>query len=324
MDRKIKIEIRTFLMSLMLVLAGIYLFDLAIGSCLKYLYKRQRSGLLYRTTYAIDSTKADYLVFGSSRANHHYNPHVFEQELNTSFYNCGRDAQGAIYSCALISAVLKRYSPKCIIIDIRPNEFTVSDEGELTALLPYHDNEVIKKYVNYNGPFENIKLLSHIYPYNSMLTTLMVGVSSFNKKRTEDYKGYIKLDGSGVSPVPADYTNSGSLDSTKIRVFSNLLALLDSSNVPALVVMSPFHFNYKGAVSIDLCRDLCQKYKSIKFFNFADSAICKQARYFKDDYHLNDEGARIFSEELIAPILSVQNTHSGNTAYVRQVVKNPA
>src|ERR1700744_3385387 len=139
MDTQAKAAFKKFLKSFIIILVGLYLSDWIVGACLKYLYKHQTSGFQYRTSYSIDSTKADYVVLGSSRASHHYDPHVFEQKLNASFYNGGRDAQGIFYSCAVASAIINRYTPKCIIIDVRPGDFSGDDEGKLAPLLPYHN-----------------------------------------------------------------------------------------------------------------------------------------------------------------------------------------
>jgi hypothetical protein len=74
-----------FIKKILILLVIIALFDLMIGFLLNYLYFRQKSGLFYRATYAIEKTNADVLVFGSSRANHHYVPEVFEKRFRMSF-----------------------------------------------------------------------------------------------------------------------------------------------------------------------------------------------------------------------------------------------
>ena len=49
----------------LIVFAG----DFLIGKTLKYFYFKASSGLFQRTTYSIEKTEADILIFGSSRAN---------------------------------------------------------------------------------------------------------------------------------------------------------------------------------------------------------------------------------------------------------------
>jgi len=50
-----------------------------IGGCIfKQFHSSPVAVANYRTTYVMDSTKADILVFASSRASHHYVPEIFE------------------------------------------------------------------------------------------------------------------------------------------------------------------------------------------------------------------------------------------------------
>src|SRR5665647_758185 len=129
-----------FLVKLFLFLIIVFFLDYTIGNILKYLYSKQESGFLYRTTYSIDSTKADILIFGASRANHHYYPQAFENRLHMSCYNTGRDGNSIFYHFAILQAILKRYSPKVAILDFSREEFKRDQESydRLSSLLPYY------------------------------------------------------------------------------------------------------------------------------------------------------------------------------------------
>jgi len=298
-------DLKKFSKAFIIILVCIVLADFVIGSALAHLYKIQSSGLLYRANYAKNVTTADYLVFGSSRANHHYDPKVFEQELNKSFYNCGRDAQGIIYTCAFTSSVINRYKPKGIIIDVRPNEFTITDKGTIASLLPYKDDKLVSRYFEYNGPYENIKTLSHIYPYNSLLTNLLVGITSFNKKRTEDYKGYQALKSVSKSKTLTEFAEHNEVDTAKVTYFKQLLTQLDKENIPTLVVISPLNYEYIDGPTVEILKKECAGFKSIQFLNYAHDPLCKNPLNFSDKYHLNDKGAAIFSEMIVAKMRSL-------------------
>lgn len=306
MIKMVKSDIKRFCKSFFFIFMVIYLLDLVIGSGLKYLYNNQTSGYLYRTNYAIDSTTSNYLVLGSSRANHHYDSKIFEEGLNSTFYNCGRDGQNIIYSCALTSAIINRYKPDLIIIDVLPNEFTARDEDRLSSLLPYHDNSSIKPYLKYYSPFEDIKLISHIYPYNSLLTSLIAGISSQNRIKSEDYHGYSKLEGVLTGQKLDDFQESGKVDSVKIKVFSALLSRLYDSGIPTMIIFSPLYFNYKPTISATVCDSLCSKFKSVRFLNFASCLEFKDPRYYNDVNHLNETGAKLFSKKIVKSIQALE------------------
>ena len=124
--------------------SGIFLFfiDYVIGNVLKTFYFKQESGLQYRTTYSIDKTTADVLIFGSSTANHNYEPNAFEKGLGMSFYNAGADGSSIFYDYGILRAVLKRYKPKIAILSFEASEFFEYQNSydELSALLPYYED----------------------------------------------------------------------------------------------------------------------------------------------------------------------------------------
>jgi hypothetical protein len=298
------LEVKKFLRAFAVVIVLIYIMDFLIGSALKWLYQNQKSGYLYRSNYCIDSTRSNYLVIGSSRANHHYDSRIFEKELNDSFYNCGRDGQNIIYSCAMASAIVHRYKPKLIIIDIRPNEFTMRDEDKLSSLLPYHNNPAIKPFLKYYSQYEDLKLLSHIYPYNSLLASLIAGVSGKNMGM-EDYHGYIRLNGVLQNKSLIEFKEKGQVDSMKLEAFTELLSLLNEKQIRTFVIISPLYEKYESTLTARISSNVCSRYPSVKFLNFADTALFKDFELYKDQTHLNQSGAKLFSMAIAKRIKSL-------------------
>ena len=129
-----------FFSKLIILFLFLFVSDFLIGNLLSYYYFNQKRGADYLTTYSIDSTKADVLIFGSSRASHHYRPPIFENHLNLTCYNVGRDGSFLFYQYAVLKAVIKRYSPKIIILDFNDGEFSKDESNydRISALLPYY------------------------------------------------------------------------------------------------------------------------------------------------------------------------------------------
>jgi len=98
MDDKI-ILLRRFLLLVILMVV----LDYSVGYFLKKTYFSQKSGVDYRTTYAINGVRSDILILGSSRATHHYNPSIIEDSLKMSAFNGGRDGCSIFYYCDRIS-----------------------------------------------------------------------------------------------------------------------------------------------------------------------------------------------------------------------------
>lgn len=286
-------------------------FDFIIGKTLDFFYFKQNSGAFYRTTYSIEKTDQDILIFGSSRANHHYRPDIFEKQLHLSCYNVGREGCFIFYNYAVLKSVLKRHSPKIIILDIVSNVFE-KEQGSydnLSSLLPYYNSHPeIHDIIELKSPFEKIKLLSSIYPFNSSVLTIAAGNTNFNMKRTYDIKGYVPLSGKWNKPIKLANSEDYELDSNKVKVFESFIQDCQKSQTKLYVICSPNYeiFNQNDPSYIQL-KSITKKYK-IDFFDHYNDPLFNNGSLFNDPLHMNDDGAKIFSE-IIAKKISDQNSY---------------
>ena len=299
-----------FLMKLFALFITLVFLDFIIGSLLSMFYFKQESGMLYRTTYSIEKTTEDLLIFGSSTAIHNYCPDIFEKSLKTSTYSVGIDGNSIFYHYAVLKAVLKRYTPKIIIYDFTIHEFSKDQESydRLSSLLPYYKTHPeIRSIVDLKSPYEKYKLLSDIYPFNSSIFSIAAGNSEFNKKRRGDIKGYVPLTNIWNDPI-----NDGSafvnyeLDSNKIKIYESFITDCVRSKVKLYIVCSPY-FSKPNYISnsIVLGNKIAGKH-NIRFFDYSkDSSILNNTKLFADVGHLNDEGAKIFSNEVADSISKV-------------------
>jgi hypothetical protein len=290
-----------------MLIAIVFVLDFSIGNILKYFYYKQDSGMQFRTTNSIEKTTADVLVFGSSRANHHYQQAVFKKRLTLSNYNVGRDGTSIFYHYAILSCVLKRYSPKIIILDFNGTEFGKAqlNYDKISLLLPYYrGHPEIRSIIELKSPFEKLKLLSYIYPYNSSIFSIAIGNSELNKKRWNDINGYLPLTKIWNGSLQID-TNS-----TKYEVDMNIVKLYESfikdcinSNIKLYIVCSPYLIESNSLTnSVNLGKEIAAKNK-VLFFDFSkDSTFINNRKLFADIVHLNDEGAKIFSNMLLDSI----------------------
>ena len=70
-----------------------------------YVVKNIEVGGRGRDNYICDKSVDDILIFGSSRAVHHYNSSMIEDSLGMSCYNCGDDGNGIILSYGRLSMI---------------------------------------------------------------------------------------------------------------------------------------------------------------------------------------------------------------------------
>ncbi len=305
---------KQFIRDVVIGLVILFCLDFVIGKTLRHFYFTEDSGIDYRTTYALNETEADVLIFGSSRAKNHYNPRIIEDSLNVTAYNTGRDGEFIFYQTAILRSVLKRYKPKMLILDFAGTfRYEQEDYDRISVLLPYYETHPeLKDIILLKSPFERYKLLSNIYPYNSMLTTMAAGNMEFNKRRNAniDYHGYIpnhlihqkKLDS---IRTPSNYD----IDENKMSLFQEFLTLSKQYEIPMVVICSPEYYLYNRDYSIETCKRICDEY-GIPFVDFTkDSEFLKHHEFFEDQRHLNEVGADLFTKRVLG-LIRKQYLHS--------------
>ena len=293
-----KMIIRFFL-KLLLIASVILVCDRGVGTILKLFYFRMESGENYRTTYSIDSTTADILVFGSSRANHNYVPDIFEDKLHNTFYNTGRDGNYVLYNYAIFKAITGRYNPRLIIIDIRPEELAYSaiEYYRLASLLPYYQSHPeIRRIVDYRSAFEKVKHVSAIYPYNSLILRIAMGNLKYSDKEEPSTKGYVP-----IVKIMKNKTidtlkiNAFIIDENKILALKDIISICKRKNIELVFVFSPVWSIIQNTFCSSIISDLCYE-NGIRYVDMSNhETFISNPRYFADISHLNDEGARVFS-----------------------------
>lgn len=306
-----KIVKRFFIFKICILFLIIALLDFGVGNIIRHYYFKQYSGFLYRTTYAINEAKADVLIFGASTANHQYYPEIFEKGLNLSYYNVGRDGTSILYHYAILKAVLKRYTPKIIILDVKSELVKQVDSYErLSMLLPYYEEHPeMRQIIEYKSPYEKIKLLSKIYPYNSLVFSVLTGNSKNNVNRYNNIKGYLPLTKVWNEPLKVLKTPLyKELDSTKIKTYELFIQDCVKAKVKLYIVSSPnFYISNFIDKSTVLEKAIAQKY-NIRFLDFSqDLLFLANPKYFVDIHHLNNDGAIVLSNKVVGQIAKDYN-----------------
>ncbi len=291
--------------SAVIFLSILFIADRLIGYELKNMYFKQRNGDYYQTTYAINSAKQQLLIFGNSRASHHYVSSIFEKCINESTYNLGRDGRNILYSLAIFSQILSYHRPDKVILDVTPDEFSwkAGREGEdvmVAALLPYISKPVIYKTIEKTNKSDLI--LSEIfstYAYNS------IGLQVFGNdlgilSAEQNIKGYEPLIGSKASKLTdTQHQRVGATaknDTALVNSFKNFLLLAKKNKIGCYVVVSPL-YQIGSDSRIPYLKKLTEAF-GYPFYDYSDMKIFKQRGLFYDNSHLNNKGAIIFTSYL--------------------------
>jgi hypothetical protein len=300
---------RTFLLKMAACLAIVFLVDSAIGYVLKKFYFKQESGYDYLTTFSMERTKADILVFGSSRAVNIFNTTILTDKFGLSCYNAGRYGEPVFYHYAVLKSVLKRYTPKMILLSFDAGNFSKGADAydKLSVLLPYYKGHPeIHAIVELKSHYEKLKLLSNIYPYNSLLLPIISGNSTYSKLKYPTINGFIPIKRIFAGPLQTfDYSKEQELDSLKINTYKSFIQDCIDLNIPLYIVCPPYMIHAIGTDhSITAAKEIAKQY-NINFFDYSrDSTFTNKLELFADFRHLNETGVEVFSNEVIEKIKS--------------------
>lgn len=302
MDIESAKQLKHFGYKLLVFLLIVFVLDQACGKILSVIYFKQNHGNAYNTTYALEKVKSDVLIIGSSRAQHHYNPQIFEDTLNMSCYNAGRAGQAMFFYDAVLKSAFKRYTPKVIILDLVPSELQSrqDDYDRLSSLLPYYSRHPeIRDLILLKSPYERLKLLSAIYPYNSLLISSVTGALDLHHKGDAEVKNkgfshsYHNIAGDTISTV----TFNNVLDPNKINILQSFIKKCQERKIKLYILISPYLVKYGNrSESITEIKKLANDYH-IKTWDYSqDSYYLSHHELFNDYLHLNVTGANFYSK----------------------------
>lgn len=293
---------KKYLFQLFILLSTIAIIDVSLGHLFKYWHGKITSGDIGKANYIANYANEDVLIFGSSRAELHYNPTIFTDSLGLSSYNCGAKGMGSVVAWARLSMILERHLPKIVILDVLPGvDIYESDKYVyLGALKTYYDKHGIHEIFDDIDKNEKYKMLCQTYRYNSIFNTYMKDLfHPFSQiSKPDSLYGFRPQEGK-IDPelivLNKEYQPQ-KVDSVKLKYLNRFIET--AKNTLFVVVISPF---WTGMDSKELApiKELCKK-NNVPFFDFSNDKKYKfNNELFMDRAHLNTKGANEFTKDLI-------------------------
>ena len=299
---------KNFFVRLVIFFTLIVIIDIFVGICFGFLQKNAKGGDTSRGNKIAWQTNEDILIFGSSRAFHHYNPIIFQDSLGLSCYNCGQDGNGIFLQYGRLKMINERYYPKIIIYDVTQNFdllYEADNRKYLTWLRPYYrTNPTIDTIFWDIDKTDKIKMLSRMYQYNSKFIQIASdnikpqqspGIQGFRPQyNTMKYEPEIKI------KEQTEYQ----YDSLKIRYLKKfIVATQGKTNL--VFAVSPMYKGMDSDVFAPL-KEICEQ-ENIPFLDYSnDPEISFNRNYFYDRVHLNSEGADYFNVKFVNDIDSLR------------------
>jgi len=284
--------------------------DRATGALLNYLYFRHEPVVGPSTTYVANYCNQELLVMGSSHAHHHYISNELADSTKLSCFNAGADGYYMLYSYAMLKCVLKRYTPKIILLDIRPDEFNIDplNYDRLSILLPYNEQHPeIHSILVQRSNFENIKLLSKTYPFNSQIMSI---INRNIYKNKNEFKATGELGFDALSDTvhidkkikQAEYYENRGIDSNYVNAYRSFIKDCLNRHIKLCIFISPVLPEIRIKIrSAQIASKIAATFH-VPFFDYSNAGSFKTPVYFNDLEHLNINGARLFTGMVIKDI----------------------
>lgn len=292
---------KKFLIKIFLFFIAIAVLDFLFGSACQYMNSHSKGGGVKSRYYVCKESNEDVLVFGSSRAKHHYVPDVIEDSLGLSCYNTGEDGNGIIYCYGVLKMITRRYIPKMIIYDV--SEFDVRKDDNtkyLDLLKAYYDEPGIDSIFWNVEPKARLMMCSNLYRYNTtclrMIGNYLYPMGNYPKGysallKTMDYEPEIK----GSKEITG-------VDELKIYYFEQFVKFAKSNGIELLCCVSPYYHVSANTAYCEPIKELCNNY-NVPFYNWGTISIfSNNKQFFNDRNHLNDTGAHLYTKLVVKTI----------------------
>ncbi len=297
---------KKFLIHIAVFFAIVAMVDFSLGKLFYYLQSTKAGGRTGAEYYACEKSNEDIIIMGSSRASHHYVPEIITEKTGLSCFNAGQDGNGIILQYGRWKMISERYAPKVIIYDISTDfDLAANDNmAYVDRLKPFCKDALVKNYVASIFPMEQFKLFSCMYRFNYKF--LEMASDCLHKSNYKKNSGYIPLNGhirgEIVNRELAKKTTSLNCDAVKLHYIEQLIKEANENGTKVVFVISPYWKG--GSYSIETysqVQNLAEKY-GVPFYEYIDSDICSDPENFEDSHHLNDKGARVFTNDIIERI----------------------
>lgn len=286
-----------FLKYIILFFVIIAIVDVFTGFAARYLNAHAKGGDTQNHYYIAYEMADSVLIFGSSRAIHHYNPKILEDSLGISVYNCGLDGNGILYNYGRLQSILNRYQPQIIIYDFIPS-FDM-DHDDYSKYIQwqkrlYDDVPGIKEIFHDVNPFEDIMMHSNLYKYNTSIIQMLS--DNVKPQQIVSYHGFKPLVEVMNYEVRSRSLEPQEWDELKLKYFKKFIEDCKLNNINLIISISPW---YKAVDSNEYANmfALCKDYNLPVIDLLADPSISQNPQFFSDASHLNSAGADIFTSE---------------------------
>ena len=290
---------KRFLSYVCITLLALVIIDVLYGFAMEKL-----SGNRYVSSIDhIREAHEDIAIIGSSRANHHYDPQLLSDSLNLTAYNYGIEGLNIFADKAVLSMLINQSEkkPQMVILDL--SESDICDvQGwnteHLSLLYPYADVSAVDSlFADVIDPREYFLVrYSKLYRHNSNILDYL---KPKRAKGQRHENGFTPLEGtwSGEPSVP---TSSYDVSPQKLDYLERCIKLCADNDVLLVLSTSPCYYRLEKERNWILAIEkVANEHHLTYLYHEQDAEFLSHPDWFNEPYHLNAEGAEIFTRKII-------------------------
>ena len=277
------------------------------------------------------TTNYDALFIGSSRTFYHVNPKVVDSVLNVRSFNAGIDGANIIEMNMILKCYLASHpAPKYIITDLAIASLAVQETPVFNPNIyfPFLNNNIIYTTLQ---PYKRVALLKYL-PFlqlteadDNIRQGVLAGLSGKQKPHAPTYRGYMESGNDTIGlPFKVKFlTTYFPIDKEALSLLEETIQICKKNDIRLIISYSPvyqFKDEKMNPEFLPTLRSICNTHH-IPFFNYRSLSINNNHLLFRDEHHLNRNGANIFSYILADDIKKLRSAHpnSANSNNLHQV-----
>lgn len=295
---------KKLIVNILVFFAIVAVIDIGVGYAGDYLHNHAKGGETRKLNVLVMNDCHDVVVLGSSRAYSHYDAPFLSDTLGLDVYNAGYEGNGVVLAYGLLSMMLDRYQPKLVLFDLEPAFDIIVYEKDnnhkryIAPLKPYYRINEVGEVIKEVSTEEWYKVHSGMIRYNT--TILSMGMD-YSRTYDNSKSGYGPLQGSYQGEPKSKAQKQDDIDGFKLSYIQKLLALAQEHHVPIAVVASP-KYGQESSDVLQPVKEICEN-MGVPFLDYyADNEFMKHKEWFKEPMHLNEVGARYFSQKIVEEI----------------------
>lgn len=286
---------KNFLIYITKILLVAFLIAVALDGIYTAVFMQSKNRGKIEEVFNAKPQKYDVVILGSSRANNHFVPQMFEDKGLKAF-NYGMSG-GHLFEASLLLKLMieRKYVIKNVILEADLNLSNESEAEGISALfLPYiHNSETIKDHF---AAQENFNELYYIPFYRYIKYETKIGCretffAAIHKKTNQlDNLGYHPLEKHKNGNMKNNIANLNPLPHNKY--YEEIKNICKANNIKFIAVMTPMCENVVG---MNYFQKVKKAYPEI--YNYENVVV--EDKYFSSCGHMTDTGAKMFTARIL-------------------------